>query len=109
MVDGVCDVHGGRALPYPQVFPLGITRPLKIDYVAARNFPLGTPHIEVKFSQVLSDIELPKDALRIWPAVNNLRTSQGGTFLDGGSRFRPKFALLASSLRNPGSRWIRSC
>ena len=30
---------------------LGTTRSLKIDYVAARNFPLETPRIEVKFSQ----------------------------------------------------------
>ena len=81
VVDGVSDAYGGRPLPYPQVFPLGTTRPLKIDYVAARNFPLETPRIEVKFSQLLGDIELPQDALKIWPAVNNLRLRQDGSFL----------------------------
>ncbi len=94
VVDGVCDVHGGRALPYPQVFPLGITRPLRIDYVAARNFPLGTPHVEVKFSQALSDAALPTDALRITPSVSNLRTRKEGP------------SLIAEGDFDPGARYI---
>jgi len=89
IVDGVCDVHGGRALSYPQVFPLGITRPLKIDYVAARNFPLGTPHIEVKFNQALSNVTLPKDPLTITPTVSNLRIRTEGPSLIAEGDFDP--------------------
>ena len=89
VVDGVCDVYGGRALPYPQVFPLGITRPLRIDYVAARNFPLGAPHIEAKFSQTLSDVALPRDALRITPTVSNLRIRKEGPALVAEGDFDP--------------------
>ena len=89
VVDGVHDVHGGRALPYPQVFPLGMTRPLKIDYVAARNFPLGTPHIEVKFSQALSDVALPRDALTITPTVSNLRIVKEGPSVIAEGDFDP--------------------
>ena len=81
VVDGVCDAYGGRPLPYPQVFPVGITRPLEIDYVAARNFPLETPHIEVKFSQLLGEVAPPQEALKISPAVSNLRLRKNGAFL----------------------------
>ncbi len=98
VVDGVRDVHGGRALPYPQVFPLGMTRPLKIDYVAARNFPLGTPHIEVKFSQALSDVALPEDALRITPSVSNLRILKEGPSVIAKGDFDPnaRYAVVVS-------------
>ncbi len=81
VVDGVCDATGGRSLPYPQVFPVGVTRPLAVDYVAARNFPLETPRIEVKFSQALGEAALPQDALKISPAVPNLRVTKEGAFL----------------------------
>ncbi len=89
VVDGVCDAHGGRPLPYPQVFPVGITRPLEIDYVAARNFPLETPRIEVKFSQLLGDAAPPQDALQISPAVSNLRLRKDGAFLVAEGDFKP--------------------
>ncbi|HEY5706630.1 MAG TPA: alpha-2-macroglobulin family protein [Terrimicrobiaceae bacterium] len=81
VVDSICDAFGGRTLPYPQVFPLGVTRPLRIDYVAARNLPLETPRIEVKFSQVLSDAALPGNALQITPNVSNLRIRKDGPSL----------------------------
>ena len=98
VVDGVHDVNGGRTLPYPQVFPLGMTRPLSIDYVAARNFPLGTPHIEVKFSQALSDVALARDALRITPAVSNLRILKDGPSIIAEGEFDPnvRYAVVVS-------------
>ena len=98
VVDGICDAHGGRTLPYPQVFPLGVTRPLRIDYVAARNFPLETPHIEVKFSQALSDAALPRDALEITPNVSNLRIRKAGPSLIAEGDFDPnaRYAVAVS-------------
>lgn len=89
VVDGVCDAYGGRPLPYPQVFPVGTTRPLRIDYVAARNFPLETPRIEVKFGQLLGNAPLPKDALKISPAVPNLRIRKDNSFLVAEGDFKP--------------------
>ncbi len=89
VADGICDAYGGRALPYPQVFSIGATHPLKIDYVAARNFPLATPRIEVKFSQALGDIELPEDALKISPAVTRLDIRKEGAFLIAEGDFKP--------------------
>jgi alpha-2-macroglobulin len=89
VVDGICDAHGGSALPYPQVFPVGITRPLKVDYVAARNLPLEAPCIEVKFNQLLSDAAPPKDALEISPAVSNLRIRMDGPSLIAEGDFDP--------------------
>jgi len=89
IVDGICDAHGGRSLPYPQAFPLGVTRPLRIDYVAARNFPLETPRIEVKFGQVLGDAALPEDSLKIAPAVSNLRIRKERSSLIAEGDFKP--------------------
>jgi alpha-2-macroglobulin len=90
VVDGICDAYGGRASPYPQVFPIGITRHLEIDYVAARNFPLETPRIEVKFSQLLGDAALPNEALEITPAVFDLRIRKDGAFLVAEGDFKPE-------------------
>jgi alpha-2-macroglobulin len=99
VVDGICDAHGGRALPYPQVFPVGVTRPLRIDYVAARNLPLEVPHIEVKFNQLLSDTVLPKDALEITPAVSKLRLRVVGPSLIAEGDFDPnaRYLLVVSN------------
>lgn len=81
VVEGVHDAYAGRTLPFPRVFPLGTTRPLEIDYAAARNFPLEKPQIEVKFRQYLGDEPLPNDALAITPAVPNLHVRKSGQFL----------------------------
>jgi alpha-2-macroglobulin len=89
VVDGICDAYGGRSLRYPQVFPIGTTRSLQIDYVAARNFPLETPRVEVKFSQALGDIELPADALKISPAVTRLNIRKDGALLIAEGDFKP--------------------
>jgi alpha-2-macroglobulin len=98
VVEGICDALGGRPLPYPQVFPLGVTRPLRIDYVAARNLPLKAPHIEVKFSQALSDAPWPSDALRITPDVSNLRIRKEGPSLIAEGDFDPnaRYAVTVS-------------
>ena len=89
VVEGICDAYSGRALPYPRVFPVGVTRPLKIDYVAARNLPLQAPHIEVKFDQILSELALPGDALKISPIVSNLRVRKSGSSLLAEGDFDP--------------------
>ena len=79
-----------RALvTYPQVFPIGTTRSLQIDYVAGRNFPLETPRVEVKFSQALGDMQLPQDALEISPAVTRLDIRKDGAFLVAEGDFKP--------------------
>jgi alpha-2-macroglobulin len=88
VVDGICDAYAGRSLRYPQVFPIGATRSLQIDYVVARNFPLETPRVEVKFSQTLGDMELPQDALEISPAVR-LDIRKDGSFLVAEGDFKP--------------------
>lgn len=81
VVDGVRDAYAGRGLSYPRVFPLGTTRPLHIEYVMARNFPLEKPRVEVKFRQLLGDDPLPKDALGFSPAVQNLHFRRDGSML----------------------------
>jgi alpha-2-macroglobulin len=89
VVDGISDAYGGRSMRYPQVFPIGATRSLQIDYVAARNFPLETPRVEVKFTQTLGDEELPQDALQISPAVSRLNVRRDGSFLVAEGDFKP--------------------
>ena len=89
VVDGISDAYGGRSLRYPQVFPIGTTRSLQIDYVVGRNFPLETPRVEVKFSQTLGDMQLPQDALEISPAVTRLDIRKDGSFLVAEGDFKP--------------------
>ena len=89
VVDGICDAYGGRLLRYPQVFPIGATRSLELDYVAARNFPLEIPRVEVKFSQTLGDMQLPQDALQISPDVTRLNIRKDGSFLVAEGDFKP--------------------
>ncbi|MGA7901674.1 MAG: alpha-2-macroglobulin family protein [Terrimicrobiaceae bacterium] len=96
VVDGICDSYGGRALPYPQVFPLGVTRPLRVDYVAARNPPLEAPHIEVKFDQLLGETVLPKDVLEISPPVSKLRIRMAGPSLIAEGDFDPNARYLVT-------------
>jgi uncharacterized protein YfaS (alpha-2-macroglobulin family) len=78
VVENVHDAYAGRTLPYPEVFALGTTRPLAIDYVAARNWAQDKPFIEVKFTAPLGDAPLPDDALNIEPPAKNLRLEKEG-------------------------------
>ncbi|HEY5792646.1 MAG TPA: Ig-like domain-containing protein, partial [Chthoniobacterales bacterium] len=85
VVDGVTDAHGGKTLPYPRVFPLGRTRPLEVDYVAARNWPTDQPKIEVKFRTPIPDAALPAGSIQVTPAVPGLhfRVADECVFLEG--------------------------
>ncbi len=78
VVENVHDAYAARTLPYPGVFALGRTRPLTVDFVAARNWPTDKPHIEVKFTAPLGEAALPADALEIAPAVPNLSLRKEG-------------------------------
>ncbi|MEO6845703.1 MAG: alpha-2-macroglobulin family protein [Chthoniobacterales bacterium] len=80
IVENVRDAYSGRGLVYPRVFPLGTTRPLTIDYVAARNWPTDKPHIEAKFNTSL-DNNLPANAVTVTPSVPNLRLHTEGADL----------------------------
>ncbi|MDX2079516.1 MAG: alpha-2-macroglobulin family protein [Terrimicrobiaceae bacterium] len=94
VVEGIVDATAGRSLPYPRVFPLGPTKFLEVSYVAARNVPLETPSIEIKFRQSIDDAPLAPGAVRIEPAVPNLRLTPSGSFItaegdfDIGTRYR---------------------
>lgn len=81
VVENIRDSCAGRTLPYPEVFALGRTQPLAVDFVAARNWPTDKPHIEVKFTAPLGDAALPADALAIEPAVANLSLRKEGQSL----------------------------
>ncbi len=85
VVENVFDAHAGRSLPYPRVFPLGTTRPLVVDYVAARNWATDEPHIEIKFRTGLSDDPLPAGAVSVEPAVEgmHLRKDNDTILVDG--------------------------
>ncbi|MFA7233127.1 MAG: alpha-2-macroglobulin family protein [Terrimicrobiaceae bacterium] len=89
VVENVRDAYAGRALPYPRVFPLGTTRPLAVDYVAARNWATDKPHIEIKFTTCLSDDPLPADAVKVEPAVSNLALRKDGDQIRVEGNFDP--------------------
>ncbi|MEX1119680.1 MAG: alpha-2-macroglobulin family protein [Terrimicrobiaceae bacterium] len=88
VVEGVRDEYSHRGLPYPAVFPVGTTRPLTVDFVSARNFPLETPEIRVKFSHSLEGLPLPPNPLKLTPEVPNLRFRKDGNFLIAGGDFQ---------------------
>lgn len=105
VVDGVRDAFGGQTLQYPQVFALGVTRPLRVDYVLAANYPLEKPRVEVKFRQSLSDDPLPPDALKIIPTVPNLKVVQDGGYLIAEGDFditRRYEVTIGASVRGAG-------
>jgi alpha-2-macroglobulin len=80
--DGIRDAFAGRTLPYPFVTPLGTTRPLAIDFVAATNSPLEKPAIVIKFDRTLdAGSPVPEHAIAISPPVPNLRTRIDGPSL----------------------------
>lgn len=81
VVENVADAYAGRTLPYPRVFPLGTTRPLRIEYAVARNEPFQKPRVEVKFAAYLGSAPLPADALTITPPVASARIFKEGEFL----------------------------
>ncbi|MEI6278804.1 MAG: hypothetical protein WCQ16_05400, partial [Verrucomicrobiae bacterium] len=85
VVENVCDAHAGRTLEYPRVFPLGTTRPLAVDFVAARNWATDKPHIEIKFPTALADGPLPANAVTLDPQVKDiaLRKEDNRIFVDG--------------------------
>ena len=87
VVESVRDAYAGRTLPYPRVFPLGTTRPLAVVYVAARNWATDKPHVEIKFTNHLSDDALPKNAVTIDPPVANLALRNEGDTLHVGGDF----------------------
>lgn len=85
VVENVHDAYAGRIPPYPKVFPLGSTRPLAVDFVAARNWATDKPHIEIKFRTDLSDDPLPANAVKIEPPVPDfsLRKDSARIYVDG--------------------------
>jgi len=87
VVEDVHDAYAGRTLPYPEVFSLGSTRSLAVDYVAARNWTQDKPFIEVKFTAPLGDDPLPADALKIEPPVANLKFEKEGETIDATGDF----------------------
>ncbi len=98
VVEGVRDAHARRSLPYPAVFPVGTTRPLSVDFVTARNFPLETPEIRVKFSHSLEGGTLPDKPLIISPEVPNLRFRKEDSFLvaEGDFQIPSKYTVTIS-------------
>ncbi len=81
VVENPRDATGGGTLAYPNVFALGTTRPLVVDYVAARNRPREKPMVEVKFDVPLADGSPPNGALTFDPPVSNLRLRKEGQYL----------------------------
>ena len=85
VVENVCDAYAGFMLPYPRVFQLGPTCPLKVDYVAARNWATDKPHLEIKFSTYLGAGALPENAVVLDPPVpgQSLRVDGESILVDG--------------------------
>ncbi|TSA33177.1 MAG: hypothetical protein D4R65_08235, partial [Verrucomicrobiaceae bacterium] len=89
VVEDVHDAYAGRTLAYPRVFPLGTTRPLAVDFVAARNWATDKPHIEIKFKTQLSDDPLPANAVTVDPAVADLALRKDGDRIYVDGKFDP--------------------
>lgn len=100
VVESVHDAYAGRTLPYPRVFPLGTTRPLAIEYVAARNWATDKPHIEIKFTNHLSDDPLPQNAVTLDPPVANFSARNEGESIHVAGDFDPRIRYKVTIDRN---------
>ncbi len=87
VVENVRDFYAGRTLPYPRVFELGTTRPLAVDYVAARNWTTDKPHIEIKFKAYIEDETLPLTAVTLDPPVADMALRVSGQTVDVEGKF----------------------
>lgn len=99
VVDGVTDSFAGKTMPYPRVFPLGQTRSLEVDYVAARNWPTDQPQIEIKFKTPIKDGILPLTAIKVTPAVSGMhfRVAGEGVFIEGKFDIAQKYRVEIST------------
>ena len=72
IIDGLLDAKSRQRLPYPKVFPVGTTAPLKIEWVGAFNHPLEEPEIRIKFNDYIDPAEAKPETIHIEPAVEDL-------------------------------------
>ncbi len=78
IIDGVREATSGAPLPFLRRIPLGRTAPLKIQWLGAINNPLQKPSINVKFDDYIDPATAKPEALRIEPAVPNLKVRAEG-------------------------------
>ena len=115
IIDGLQDAKTRHALPYPKVFPLGTTEPLKVQWVGAFNHVLEKPEIRLKFNDDIDPSEATPEKIRIEPAVPNLALLADGEDVVATGEFnttqRYQVTIDASLVGNRGyglpadSRW----
>jgi uncharacterized protein YfaS (alpha-2-macroglobulin family) len=72
VIEGLLDAASRQPLPYPNVFPLGDTHDLHIDWVGAFNPALDTPIIRIKFNDSIPPESLKPGMVTITPDVPGL-------------------------------------
>ena len=72
VIEGLLDSKSRQPLPYPAVFPLGDTQPLKIVWAGGFNPALDVPTIRIKFNDTIDPDALKEGMIRISPDVPNL-------------------------------------
>jgi uncharacterized protein YfaS (alpha-2-macroglobulin family) len=73
VIDGILDLHSKRPLPYLQVFPLGVTEPLKVEWAGAFNNALEPAQIIVKLNDTIEPEQVTPQLVKIDPPVKNLK------------------------------------
>lgn len=89
VIGGIREAHSGLGLPYPEVIPLGETKPLEIERVEARWRPLEKPALAIVFTERLAAEPLPDDAVRVQPSAGPLRMRVEGAEVVVEGDFRP--------------------
>ncbi len=72
VIDGVKDLQSQKPLPHLQVFQLGSTKPMSVEWVAALNRPMESPQIAVKLSDSIDPKNVSPDTIKIEPPVKNI-------------------------------------
>ena len=72
VVDGVRDLSG-EPLRHIQVFPLGPTHSMKVNWVGAQNFAGDVPQIVVSLDDRINQDDLKPEMFKIEPPVTNLK------------------------------------
>ena len=78
IVNGLLEAKNRKPLPHLQLFPVGKTEPLAVEWVGAFNTALDEPAIRIKFSDTINPAEPTPEKVLVQPAVPEMKLLANG-------------------------------